>query len=101
MSSSKCISKTLQDNFLPIIDKNPPPLGPVGDPVFRRTYSRPFDADKPDDTEDWAHFIQRLVLSAKYQFHIPMSLEEEVELFDLMYNMKMIPAGRFLWQMGT
>jgi len=101
MSSHLCLIDEILPHFQPIVDTNPNPLDGLADAVCRRTYFRTYNLDNPSDIEDWPHFVQRLVLSAKYQFNIPMTKDQEIQLYDLIYNKKLTPAGRFLWQMGT
>lgn len=77
---------------------NPPPWGPIGEEVYTRTYSRQTPAGK----ECWAETVRRVVRGnialspARLLLH-----DEAVDLFDLIYNLKAVPAGRHLWVTGT
>lgn len=76
-----------------------PDFGPLGKPTYRRSYSR----TKPDGTtETWAETVKRVVegsvnrVPEKY-----IEPYEPVKLFHLLYGLKALPAGRFLWAEGT
>lgn len=73
--------------------------GPLGREVYLRTYSR----QKPDGTpETWRDTVERVVdgnlalVDAK--FHEP---NERERLFNLIFPMSAIPAGRHLWSTGV
>lgn len=73
--------------------------GPIGKEVYQRTYSR----TKPDGTqEDWKDTVNRVVdgnlALVDPEFHEP---GEREKLFDLLYRMDMVPAGRHLWATGV
>lgn len=76
-----------------------PKWGPTGKEVYERTYQRV----KADGTkENWSDTVRRVVKGN-------MSLVpgnrttpgEAEELYDLIYNFRIIPAGRHLWMSGV
>jgi len=70
-----------------------PVWGPIGKEVYERTYRR--------DNETWADTVKRNVLG---NISYAPEIEEPGEaaaLFDLMYNFKVVPAGRHIWVTGT
>ena len=85
-----------------------PAWGPIGNEVFDRTYARPVDVVDPSGevigtrTESWAETVRRVVLGSLS--YIPRSLwreNEDIDLFNLLYNFRALPAGRHLWVTGT
>src|SRR5574339_355770 len=76
-----------------------PSWGPLGREVYNRTYSR----TKGDGTQEtWYETVTRVVdgnlafVDAKYH-----EKGERDKLFELIYSMKAIPAGRHLWATGV
>ena len=85
-----------------------PQWGPIGKEVFERTYARPVDVVTSDGEvlgtriESWADTVKRVVQgSLSYVGRDHWLEDEDVELFDLIYNFKALPAGRHLWVTGT
>jgi ribonucleotide reductase alpha subunit len=85
-----------------------PQWGPIGEEVFNRTYARTLDVVTETGevlgtrTEFWAETVKRVVLgSLSYVDREVWFDDEDVELFDLIYNFRAIPAGRHLWVTGT
>ncbi len=81
-----------------------PPWGPSGEIVYERTYRR----EKPNgEKEVWAETVDRVItgnLSLVYGPKDLWSEETKVEyrsLYALMYEMKILPAGRHLWASGV
>src|ERR1700740_820426 len=81
-----------------------PNWGPTGETVFNRTYSR----TKPDGTkETWGDTVHRVVtgnLGLVYGHPDTWSQEVQAEADDLanmMFDFKVIPAGRHLWASGV
>lgn len=84
------------------IPSHPPPWGEIGYIVYKRTYARRLNEDDVNsETEEWPNTLQRCIHACVWQLHVPFTVEEQQELFDLLYNLKMSLAGRFLWQLGT
>ena len=80
------------------IDRGPA-FGPSGESVYRRTYSRV----KPDGSnETWWDTVNRVVdgnlglVDSKY-----IEPDERQKLVDMMYDFKILPAGRHLWASGV
>ena len=85
-----------------------PQWGPIGKEVFERTYARTVDVVTNDGEvlgtriESWADTVKRVVQgSLSYVGRDHWLEDEDVELFDLIYNFKALPAGRHLWVTGT
>lgn len=75
-----------------------PSWGPTGREVYERTYSR----TKEDGTKEEWHETVRRVVKGNLSLVDPSRVEkrEEQELFDAIYNFRIIPAGRHLWMSG-
>lgn len=70
--------------------------GPIGEDVYRRTYSR----QKGDKTfETWPETVARVVRGS-IEVGVVKSNEAE-RLIELITGFKMLPAGRHLWITGT
>lgn len=73
--------------------------GPIGQEVYERTYMR---VKANGENETWEDTVRRVVegntglVASKY-----IEPDEKQKLFDLIYNFKMIPAGRHLWVSGV
>jgi ribonucleoside-triphosphate reductase len=85
---------------LDLISLRPEPSwGPTGKEVYERTYSR----TKPDGSkETWDETVRRVVkgnLSLVDSARIEPG--EEQELYEAIYNFRIIPAGRHLWMSGV
>jgi ribonucleoside-triphosphate reductase len=84
--------------FLPGLEPEPE-WGPSGKQVYERTYSR----TKSDGTkETWYDTVKRVVdgnlALVPEQFHLP---GEREELFDAIFNFRLLPGGRHLWMSGV
>lgn len=76
----------------------PPPFGPVGYVVYKRTYAREmWDAGR---MEEWPDTIER-VINGLLEIGARLTYEEVEQLAYYMYTLKGLPAGRPLWQLGT
>lgn len=100
-----------------------PQWGPIGEDVYKRSYSRNIlEADgsvakgwlwtipEGRTTEVWAETVRRVVLgNLDYvqpgprgrEGTIPYIHDESVDLFRLIYEFKIVPAGRHLWMTGV
>jgi len=80
-------------------EKSTPPFGLIGEDVYKRTYSR---FKKDGSKEEWLDTVCRVV-EGNCGFVDPKHIEEgEAEkLVDLLFNLKVIPAGRHLWSTGS
>ena len=88
----------------PVLDRlaptdHEPNWGSSGETVFQRTYAR----TKPDGSkESWYDTVVRVVdgnlalVDEKYH-----EKDERRKLIDMIYNFKMLPAGRHLWATGV
>jgi ribonucleoside-triphosphate reductase len=104
-------TETVRDFLDGIIDANAlpePQWGPIGKEVFERTYARNVEVRTDEGEllgtriESWAETVKRVVNgSLSYLSRDLWSVDEDVRLFDLIYNFKAIPAGRHLWVTGT
>lgn len=72
--------------------------GPVGYITYKRTYARPLASG---GTEEFPDTVERIVSACRDQLHVGFTEEEEEQLRAAMYEMRGLPAGRFLWQLGT
>ena len=77
-----------------------PPWGfnGMGEIVYRRTYSR--DIEALGRKETWPETIARCINGAQ-QIDAGYTQAEAEKLFDYIFNLKGIFAGRCLWQLGT
>ena len=74
----------------------------VGFITFTRTYARKVDPESKDSrVETWDEAIRRIVGACKNQLHVGFTAEEESEVYNMMFQLKALVAGRFLWQLGT
>jgi ribonucleotide reductase alpha subunit len=87
------------NNQIPASTLPEPVWGPIGREVYERTYSRPLDDGR---SEVWAETVRRVVLgNLAFAPEHTAQPDEAIELFRLIYEMKMIPGGRHLWVTGT
>ena len=78
------------------------PFGPIGEFVFKRTYSR-LVQEGSDITETFEQTIDRVLNAARDQLHVP-DLKDDAyynKAKKMLLLLKGSVAGRFLWQMGT
>lgn len=90
-------AKSLPDSFLRKYRRKSVPWGPVGWVVHKRTYARLTDDDR---TEDWWQTVARCcngILEIGGQF----SQHEIESLYDHVFHMRALFAGRQFWQLGT
>lgn len=80
-----------------------PKFGPIGETVFNRTYARPVEMeDGTFRNEVWAETARRVVLGNLAFAPADVAfIDEATELFELLFNFKVTPAGRHLWTTGT
>lgn len=73
-------------------------FGPIGEDVYRRTYSRTM---RDGSQEDWYETAARVVNgNLNYVPEHFIEKEEAEKLFKLIVKMELIPAGRHLWATG-
>ena len=103
MSCDLCFK--LDDAFLEKYKSLQPPFGyaPLGELVYRRTYSRTLE---DGSKEDWWQTVRRVVegtysLQKEHiqSFHLGWDDDQgqrsAQEMYDLIYNMKFLPPGTF------
>ena len=75
-----------------------PVFGPLGEEVFNRTYRR----RRGDGYETWDQMVERVVYG-NLALANPFDLDalEDHELKRHISEMRLLPAGRFLWASGT
>jgi ribonucleotide reductase class II len=91
----------LTKTFLDRYSQKTPPWGfnGLGYIVYKRTYARITDEDT-GATEDWTQTCQRVIDGAN-EIGAELSNDESERMFDYMFNLKGMPGGRMLWQLGT
>lgn len=87
------------------VGQTPKNAGPLFYPVYLRTYSRLIpDGDKVR-REDWWETVKRVVEYSMSLYSGVASQEELTQeaqtLYDNIFNLKVLPAGRTLWVGGT
>jgi hypothetical protein len=85
------------DNFGKIKWKNT-----VSYVTYKRTYARRTDKnDINSPIEEFPQTIYRVIKACNDQLGMNLTPQEQCEYFDIFANFKALPAGRFLWQLGT
>lgn len=98
----------LTEAFLAQYTTKKPDWGPLGEIIFRRTYSRMIDGK----SEEWYETCKRVVEgtytiqkehcdSLKLPWNGHKSQRSAQEMFKLIFDFKFLPPGRGLWMMGT
>ncbi len=72
--------------------------GLLSEIVYKRTYARRIDEE--NRTEEWFETIARCINGAQ-AIGADYTQEELERLYDYMFNLKAIYAGRMLWRLGT
>lgn len=73
-------------------------FGPIGEDVYRRTYSR---TKRDGSQEDWYETTARVVNgNLNYVPEHFIEKDEAKKLYKLLLNMEVLPAGRHLWSTG-
>ena len=93
-------NKIITDEFMNSYSNKKAPWGfnGLGEIVYRRTYSR--DLESLGRKELWHETIARCINGAQ-DIGAAYTQEEAERLFDYIFNLKGIFAGRSLWQLGT
>jgi len=91
----------LTETFLNSYSQKTPPwgFGGLGYIVYKRTYARITD-ENTGATEDWTQTCRRVIDGAN-EIGAELSDDESERMFDYMFNLKGMPGGRMLWQLGT
>lgn len=78
------------------------PWGPIGYPVFKRTYARRLkESDTNSATEEYTDTVDRVVKGCDKQLKVGFTKKEEERLKEILLSLKGTVAGRFFWQLGT
>jgi ribonucleoside-diphosphate reductase alpha chain/ribonucleoside-triphosphate reductase len=90
----------LSEDFVNSYASKTPPWGfnGMGEIVYKRTYSR--DIESIGRKEYWHETIARCIRGAQ-EIGAGYTQDEAERLFDYIFNLKGIFAGRSLWQLGT
>ncbi len=105
----------LEDAFVAPYARLPSPFDVLGEVTFRRTYARLVDAPPEGGAprpERWHETVRRVVegcFSLLVEHcearEVPLDAGETARharrMYDLVFRMKFLPAGRGLWAMGT
>lgn len=76
--------------------------GPLGYPVFKRTYARRIkESDPSSRTEEYHESVERWIKAFDKQLKCGFDSKEEDRLREIFMGMKGTIAGRFMWQLGT
>lgn len=73
-------------------------FGGLGEVVFLRTYSRKVEGTSRNET--FIETIKRVIDGAE-AIGVPFTQKQAETLFDHMFNLRCLPSGRALWQLGT
>jgi ribonucleoside-triphosphate reductase len=78
------------------------PWGEIGYLVYKRTYARRLKENQKDSpTEEFYQTVQREIDAYRKQLKVGFKPEEEEIYRNLRLSLKLSPAGRFMWQLGT
>lgn len=78
------------------------PWGEIGYLVYKRTYARRLKEDQKDSpTEEFHQTVQREIDAYRKQLKVGFNQVEEEIYRKLRLSLKLSPAGRFMWQLGT
>ncbi len=87
----------LADSVMPALAEKLPPWGPVGYCTYKRTYARMTPHGR---TEEWHETVER-GCNGLLEIGGVFTHEQIKDLAYYWYNLKGMPAGRPLWQLGT
>lgn len=90
----------LPESVLTKLTEKPVPWGPVGYPVYKRTYAqRLYPENKDSPKEEFIDTLRR-VINGILTIGGAFTHEELETLAYYFYNLKCLPSGRGLWQLG-
>jgi hypothetical protein len=81
--------------------KTQTPWGPIGYITTKRTYARRLRENASSPTEEFEQIIDRQIKAFRTQLKVGFTEAEEQEVKSIFMSLKGLPAGRFLWQLGT
>lgn len=78
------------------------PFGEIGYITYKRTYARRLnDSDPNSKTEEFWQTVERELSAYDKQLKLYFTEEEKNRYRELRHKLKISPAGRFMWQLGT
>ena len=78
------------------------PFGEVGYITYKRTYARRLNENDPNSkTEEFWQTVERELNAYERQLKLNFTTEEKETYRKMRLSMKISPAGRFMWQLGT
>lgn len=78
------------------------PFGEVGYITYKRTYARRLNENDPSSkTEEFWQTVERELSAYERQLKLNFTTEEKETYRKMRLSMKISPAGRFMWQLGT
>jgi ribonucleoside-triphosphate reductase len=77
------------------------PWGSIGYITYKRTYARRLKETPNSPTEEFDQTVDRIIKSCRTQLKVGFTPEEEAEVKDIFMSLEALPAGRFMWQLGT
>lgn len=93
-------AKHLPESVLLKLSETPVPWGPVGYPVYKRTYAqRLFPDDKDSPKEEFIDTLRRGI-NGILEIGGAFTHDELETLAYYFYNLKCLPSGRGMWQLG-
>lgn len=90
----------LSESTLRKLQETPVPWGPVGWAVYKRTYSQKLFPGDPDSPKEEFPDTLRRVINGILDLGGAFTHEEVDKLAYFFYNLKTLPSGRGLWQLG-
>lgn len=90
----------IPESVLLKLTEKPVPWGPVGEVVFKRTYAQRLDPSLEDSPREEFIDTLRRVINGLLNIGAALTHEEVEYLAYFFYNLKTLPSGRGLWQLG-
>lgn len=91
-------AKTLPPSLRRALTETPVPWGPLGYLTYKRTYSR--RRNDLGRTEEWGETVERC-LQGLLDYGMAVTEDELVRMGEHFHQLRIMPAGRGLWQLGT
>jgi len=105
---------TLPEEFINNFKGKQPKWGPLGYFIYKRTYARLIEDNETNElrTEEFYETLRRVVegvftyqkrhcILNKYPWNEEKALESAKEMYQRMWDFKLLPPGRGLWAVGT
>lgn len=90
----------LNERVLQQLSKQPVPWGPVGEVVYKRTYAQRLFQDEADSPREEFIDTLRRVINGLLDIGAAYTEDEISYLAYYFYNLKCLPSGRAMWQLG-